>query len=168
MPRAAATTAAARIPTIASSRRSVSGKARSATNSETVKPSPESAAPPHTLLSGTPGGSEPIPSFTASAAAPPTPTSLPTTRAVNTPRVIGEVTARASRSVLKWTPALARANTGTTTYPLHGTSSAPIRSLGEMARSTESLAWRARETCGDCRKARASMPADSPSARRGG
>ena len=94
------------------------------------------------------------------------PTNLPTTRPAITPQVTGEENARSSSSPLITTPALASANTGTMKKLDHGCSSSVSRSLGDTARSTDSLAERASSGSGDCPNARASAPASRTSSAR--
>ena len=84
-------------------------------SSETVKPMPESAAPPSTWPDPTPRGKAPSPSRTVPSDVTPIPTSLPTTRATTTPQVTGEERASASTPSRRSTPALASANSGTIT-----------------------------------------------------
>src|SRR5918996_2421567 len=110
----AAATAAARMPTLASSRSSPS-KASSAMKRESVNPIPASAAAANANGSSTVGGKRPSRGCAATRVVSPTPRNLPTTSPRKTPSVSGEVTARerSSRSIA--TPAFARAKSGTMT-----------------------------------------------------
>ena len=113
-----------------------------------------------------PPGQLPEPSRTAIRLVQPMPTNLPTTRPTITPQVTVEENARSSNSPLITTPALASANTGTMKKLDHGCSSSVSRSLGDTARSTDSLAERASSGSGDWPKARASAPASRTSSAR--
>jgi hypothetical protein len=113
--RSAAINEAARTPMRASSCCCASSKARSATNSETVKPIPASAAPALMCERARPSGRRPSPERTANPVNSVMPSSFPATRPTMIPMVMGESTARPRESPSMTTPAFARAKIGTTT-----------------------------------------------------
>ena len=76
-PAISAASAAASTPTLACSRSAGESNASSTISRETVKPIPDSAAPPSTWPGPTPRGKRPSPRRTAARLAPPTPISFP-------------------------------------------------------------------------------------------
>ena len=88
--------------------------ARSAMNSDTVKPIPARAEAPTTWLQRTPSGMPARPVFTASQAATLIPTVFPRTSPRTTPRTTGLPRPDATVSGLRTTPELARAKRGRT------------------------------------------------------
>src|SRR5688572_20419462 len=101
-------------------------------NSDTVKPITETTETTRNWQPLTTSASAPTPSRTASQAAPLIPTNLPTTSPTTTPTVTDEPTAAASEARLSGTPALARANNGTTTKLVHGCRVWASRSAAEI------------------------------------
>ena len=85
------------------------------TNSATVNPMPDSAAPPISWPQRRVSGMRPIPVRRATQVPAVTPTSLPTVSPTMIPHVIGEVAAAARLSLVSGTPALASTNSGTIT-----------------------------------------------------
>jgi hypothetical protein len=128
---------------------------------------------PATVAAPTSGGHETVsgkpPSHlrVASQLAAVIPSSLPPTRPTTIPCVIGEETALATTSPLISTPALARANSGTTTKLVHGWNRYCSRSLGETATVTPMLASRAYWGVGCSRNMRHRAPARCRSSREG-
>jgi hypothetical protein len=100
--------------------------------SEIVNPMPDSAAPPAMRGIVSPGASRPMRSFCTIAVAPAMPMSFPTTRPATTPHVSVEPAASASVAGSRRTPALASANTGSTTNAMYGPHSVCRRSLIEI------------------------------------
>ena len=88
-------------------------------NSETVKPMPAAAATPNSCARGMPSGSVP-PARSAASVAPLTPSSLPSTRPATIAHVSRLESASPSTPPPSAMPALASANSGTTTNALHG------------------------------------------------
>jgi hypothetical protein len=116
-----ASTDATRIATLARSWRSgASSNARPATNTDTVNPMPATALTLTTPGQPAPSGSAPSRSRVASQANAVMPTSLPATSPTTIPAPSGVVNASATLPALIGTPALARANSGTTTKLVHG------------------------------------------------
>jgi hypothetical protein len=123
-------------------------------SSDTVKPIPDSAAPPNTLPIPTPIGRRPSPRRTAARVMSPMPRSLPSTSPEMTPQVTGEPKASASNPPRRSTPAFAKANTGTISSAAGSRRNSCSRSFTEIPRdSPRSTAW-ADAALGDCQKSR--------------
>lgn len=123
-------------------------------SSDTVKPIPDSAAPPNTLPIPTPTGRRPSPRRTAARVMSPMPRSLPSTSPEMTPQVTGEPKASASNPPRRSTPAFAKANTGTISSAAGSRRNSCSRSFTEIPRdSPRSTAW-ADAALGDCQKSR--------------
>ncbi|KWV73887.1 hypothetical protein PFLmoz3_06155 [Pseudomonas fluorescens] len=123
-------------------------------SSDTVKPIPDSAAPPNTLPTPTPSGSRPRPRRTATSVMSPMPTSLPSTSPAMTPHVTGEPKASASSPPRTSTPAFAKANTGTISSAVGSRRNSCNRSFTEIPRDSPQSTARADAALGDCQKSR--------------
>ena len=166
-PRANAMTEAASTPMRAWSWRLGSVMAMSTMNREMVKPIPDSAAPPAIRRRVSPGASSPSPMRRISQVAPVMPTNLPITRPATMPHVNGERSAVDRLCASSRTPALTRANSGSTTNETVGPTVVCNRSLIEIESRSERLAARAYSEFGDCRKARIWSTARSTGRRSG-
>ena len=114
-PTTPASTDPARIPILASATSTGSSRASSVTNSATVNPIPDRAAPPTSWPQRSVSGTAPRRVFSASHVPAITPIGLPTTSPATMPQVIGDVPAARSVSAVSNTPALASTNSGTMT-----------------------------------------------------
>jgi hypothetical protein len=112
-PSAPLTIEPAKIPTFALSCKVDPSNASPVMNSETVKPIPPSAAAPQAARRPTPAGNTPIRARTPPKIDPLMPTSLPTTSATAIAHARRLVAASASLPPPRYTPALARAKSGT-------------------------------------------------------
>ena len=131
-----------------------------------VKPMPDSAAPPATRRNVSPGASCPMPIARSSAVAPVMPTNLPTTSPATTPQNSDERSAAAMVCPSRCTPALARANNGSTTNETQGANGLqPFVDRIDSRRLR--VAASAYSEFGDCRKARITPTASSTRPRSG-
>ena len=128
--------------------------AMSTMKSEMVKPIPDSAAPPAIRRSVSPGASCPIPVRCMNHVAPVMPMNFPTTRPATMPHVSGDRSAATTLSASSRTPALANANSGSTTNDTYGPTSVCSRSLIEIDSRRPRVAARAYCELGDWRNAR--------------